>query len=536
MEHAAPPDHVARTAAEQFGIPYLYPFQRLVISNVVDSLDAHAAGNAEEVTDLHDRQIVILPTGAGKSLCFQIPARMRPGLTVVVFPILSLIADQGRRLKESGTTAYTLTGATPPTKRRELWRKIARAPRAMLLTNPESTTSPQVRRKLREIGVAHLVIDEAHCVTEWGESFRPAYRSLAGLIEETEPAVVTAFTATASPRIVDDLRELLFGGGAHLIQGDPDRTNISYAVLPTLSKRRSLRLLYAPPELGSRDAPPDPAAETTDAAEAANLPVVTGETPVPVPSILFCRSRGEAERAAAELRQFLPARRVYFYHAGLSREEKNRVEEWFFESDDGILTSTCAYGMGVDKKNIRSVLHLRPAPSVESYLQESGRGGRDRAPARAALLLAPSDLVALPGAENSRLRSYLVPLLTGNCRRQALLTALGAENDNCTGCDRCNGTESAALRPDYLSGRQWWWPGLRGSSLEAVLLGRRTPAVMENRGFLSPYWGRCAGWEAKELDEAKEELSMARKLTAGSSSSPERAAISAIAAAIFGTG
>jgi ATP-dependent DNA helicase RecQ len=191
-------DPVAEAALRHFGIPYLFPYQRLVISNVLESIDAHEAGKGEETEDLHDRQIVILPTGAGKSLCFQIPARMRPGLTVVLFPLLSLMADQDRRLRESGFEPAVLSGGTDPEAKRKLWQRVAREPGAMLLTNPESTVSPAVRRRLKSVGISHLVIDEAHCVTDWGESFRPAYRSLASLIQETEPEVVTAFTATGS--------------------------------------------------------------------------------------------------------------------------------------------------------------------------------------------------------------------------------------------------------------------------------------------------------------------------------------------------
>jgi ATP-dependent DNA helicase RecQ len=130
-------DPVAEAALRFFGIPYLFPYQRLVISNVLESIDAHAASEAEETEDLHDRQIVILPTGAGKSLCFQIPARMRPGLTVVLFPLLSLMADQERRLRESGFKPAVLSGATGPEGKRKLWKRLAREPGAMLLTNPD---------------------------------------------------------------------------------------------------------------------------------------------------------------------------------------------------------------------------------------------------------------------------------------------------------------------------------------------------------------------------------------------------------------
>lgn len=503
METQTVTDPVAEAALRHFGIPYLFPYQRLVISNVLESIDAHAAGEGEETEDLHDRQIVILPTGAGKSLCFQIPARMRPGLTVVLFPLLSLMADQDRRLRESGFEPALLSGAADPEAKRKLWQRVAREPGAMLLTNPESTVSPEVRRRLKGVGISHLVIDEAHCVTDWGESFRPAYRSLASLIQETEPEVVTAFTATASPRIVDDLRQLLFPTGAHLIRADPDRPNISYSLLPSFSKRRSLRRLFAPTgDLASGTPSPAPDKE-------GNLPVLSAHRASPLPSILFCRSRKEAERTATFLRTFLPARRCYFYHAGLSREEKKRIEEWFFQSRDGVLAATCAYGMGVDKKDIKSVIHLRPSSSVESYLQESGRGGRDGSPAQAALLFAPSDLKMMESSPESRESSYMWSFLSGGCRREALLTAMGAMNESCSGCDRCNRAEESAELPFRRFRRPWSWPSLTGHSYDSTLCGVLNPTVRELGSFVSPYWGDCSSWKVEELEEASEEREIA---------------------------
>lgn len=512
MENEPENDPVAAAALRCFGIPYLFPYQRLVISNVLESIDAHAAGEAEEIEDLHDRQIVILPTGAGKSLCFQIPARMRPGLTVVLFPLLSLMADQERRIRESGFEPVVLSGAADAEAKRKLWERLAREPGAMLLTNPESTVTPGVRSRLKKLGISHLVIDEAHCVTDWGTSFRPAYRTLASLIDETEPEVVTAFTATASPRIIDDLKTLLFPLGAHLIRADPDRPNISYALLPTYSKRRTLRLLFPPSGLSLSYGQHE-----SSLPEGQNLPALSPGVPAPLPSILFCRSRGEAERTAAYLRTLLPPERSFFYHAGLSREEKKRIEEWFFSSRDGVLSSTCAYGMGVDKKDIKSVIHLRPSSSVESYLQESGRGGRDGSPAQAALMLAPSDLQMLDVSSTKhrieeREASYLRSFLAAGCRREALLKAMGAENESCSGCDRCNRREAQADLPVGRFRRRWSWPGLSKSGYAATLCGELTPSVRELGGFLSPYWNACASWRVDELKEAVEERRVAESL------------------------
>lgn len=490
MEQRRQEDEVVRAARDQFGIPYLYPYQRLVIANILEVLDAPEGDSRRE--ELPDRQIIILPTGAGKSLCFQIPARMRPGVTVVLFPLLSLMRDQARRLEETGWKPYLLSGGLTRDQRRQLWQELRRADRAILLSNPESTVSPTVRRQLREIGISHLVIDEAHCVTEWGTSFRPAYRSIESLIAETRPAVVSAFTATASPRIIDDLRDLLFAGRCHLIQADPDRPNISYALLPTFSKGRTLRLLYDRP-VGSV-----PRADGIDPDRF--LPVLSPTRGAALPSIIFCRSRGDARGTAAFLRRYLPPERVYFYHAGLSREEKLRVEEWFFSSEDGVLAATCAYGMGVDKKNIRSVVHLTPPATVESYLQESGRGGRDREPAEAGVLLAPQDFLG------RQMPEYLEALLAPGCRRAALLGALGTPNEDCSGCDRCLGSAEPGETPPLSPGEARRWGSLPRRLMRETLAGVLTPQVRESAAFLSPHWGRCAGWLPQELEEAETEL------------------------------
>lgn len=247
-------------AARPFGVSYLFPYQRLVISNVLEAADVGTAEgpaadagapDPEPWSDDRDndhitRQIVVLPTGAGKTLCFQLPAAVLPGITIVVYPLLSLMADQVRRAEAAGLGCAVLKGGLSRGERTRLWESVEGDQLQIVLTNPEMLGQEPVLNRLAEREVAHLVIDEAHCVSEWGETFRPSYLELGRVIGRLRPRVTTAFTATASPPVLEAVRAHLFGGeGAHLIQAVPDRPNISYSVIDAPSKTFALRLLLA---------------------------------------------------------------------------------------------------------------------------------------------------------------------------------------------------------------------------------------------------------------------------------------------------
>lgn len=430
-----PEDPILEEARRSFGLAYLFPYQRLVISNVLEAVaDPEAVGR---------RQLVILPTGAGKSLCFQLPAVMIREMTVVIFPLLSLMADQERRMQEGGIACRVVRGGQSTEERTEIWSAADAGNLRVLLTNPETASGPEVLRRLGALPIGHMVIDESHCVAEWGETFRPSYLKLRDVVAALPAAVVTAFTATASPPILAKITEHVFGSAAaHLIVGNPDRTNLRYSVLPTLSKDAALVSLLSPPARGLQR-----------------------------PALIFCATRKRAENTAMLLRERLAEEEIRYYHAGLSREEKKRIEDWFFHSPNGILASTTAYGMGVDKANIRSVLHRDVSPSIESYLQESGRAGRDREPAEAVLLFSPSDTAprsargAYPpnsGQADTTLRlaaatdaapktpppdyteqrrlAMLAYAAASDCRREHLLRLLGHELEFCNGCDVCSGS------------------------------------------------------------------------------------------------
>ena len=226
-------DIVSRVAASAFGIRYLYPMQRLVIANILDAAGTAADGESPAFA----RQIVLLPTGAGKSFCFLVPALLLDGPTLVVYPLLSLMADQKRKLDAAGIPCAVLAGGQGREAREREMRRIEDGTARVIITNPETLRGEQVLARLASLGIAHVAVDEAHCVGDWGDSFRPAYLELGRVIDRLRPRVATAFTATASGPVLDRIQEVLFGGEAYVVRGDADRPNIRYSVTNCLNKR-----------------------------------------------------------------------------------------------------------------------------------------------------------------------------------------------------------------------------------------------------------------------------------------------------------
>lgn len=388
-ENTMPTDPVESAAEDSFGIPYLFPWQRLVIANILDAVNAEIEAKREKAgiaeTDderlydedgaLRGRQIVLLPTGAGKSLCFQVPTLLLPGPTLVIYPILALMADQERRMTECNLDPAIFRGGQSREEREAQLARLegrdGKPPARLIIANPEVLAAgkespdgqtPARRQSLLDRiaarGVSHIAIDEAHCVSEWGDTFRPTYLELGAIIKRLSPPAVTAFTATASPPVLDRIASALFNGSAHLVRGESDRPNILYSVNQCVAKEPALIR-----EVARRKRP----------------------------MIVFCATRGGVERMAVLLGEFFGRDDVRYYHAGLERSEKTTTEQWFFAHEAGILVATCAYGMGVDKKNIRTVIHRDAPPTVEAYVQEAGRGGRDGEISEAVLLWSPED-------------------------------------------------------------------------------------------------------------------------------------------------
>ena len=418
-------DFVTQTAFENFGIKYLYPWQRLVVANILEayeywkhSSDYEDAGDASD-SFCKGRQIVLLPTGAGKSLCFQIPALLLDGPSLIIYPLLALMSDQQRRMEEGSLRSVFFRGGQTDQERTENFQKIKDGAQ-IILANPEVLQSQSLLEQLKEVGIKHIAIDEAHCVSEWGDSFRPAYLGLGNVIKTINPPMITAFTATASPTVLSRVSEILFDGMAHIVRAESDRKNIRYYVRNTAAKKKEVLLLARTEER---------------------------------PMIIFCGTRNKAEDMAQELNVCFGQGTARFYHAGLEKEEKDDTEKWFYESRDGVLCATCAYGMGVDKKDIKTVVHLEASATAEAYIQEAGRGGRDGSIAKAILLWSLEDSlnysVYAKGSREAAMREFAE---TKDCRRQVLLDALGAEQAVCSGCDLCDARRAAAGQDDAARG------------------------------------------------------------------------------------
>ena len=452
-------DPIGAAARARFGVDYLYPVQRFVVSNVLE-------GN---------RQIVVLPTGAGKSLCFQLPCLFLPGPTLVLLPLLSLLSDQLRRLTEAGIPAGCLRGGLGTGEKARMFERVRAGSIRIILATPESCLVASNLRALRACGISHLVVDEAHCISEWGDSFRPAYREIGGIARALAVPMTSAFTATASPPVIARIRSALFDDGdARLVAGSVDRPNISYTVLPLLSRAHVL----------------------TELARKAEKPL-----------LVFCRTRNKVELAARTILRRCPGTPVRFYHAGLDREERGAAERWYLGSPDGILVATCAYGLGVDKPDIRTVVHADVPPSVEAYLQESGRAGRDGKPSRAILLVSVeaggSDGIFREPVARERFSAMLGYSRGAGCRRNALLELIGQAPVACSGCDVCAGTaerrapgEREMIQFVSRHRRRFTVP------LAAAILCAEPGPRME-RGFHDtiPGYGDLAGWTRDDVGE-----------------------------------
>jgi len=317
----------------------------------------------------------ILPTGTGKSICYQIPALSRfdktGSLTVVISPLVALMADQVQGLARAGiASAVTVNGQLSLPERHDALDKVRLGVAAILLISPEQLRSKSVRSVLAQREVGLWVLDEAHCVSKWGHDFRPDYRYVSRFIKESsgdEVAQILCLTATAKPDVVQDIQDHFnkrLGVELILLDGGALRTNLSFKVLPTQRVTKMADILEA---------------------LMANLP----ETGVSG-AVVYCATRSATERIADFLKQQgLSAER---YHAGLSPEEKRNIQEAFMLGDLRIIAATNAFGMGIDKPDIRLVVHGDVPGSLENYLQEAGRAGRDQDPAQCVLLFGSEDV------------------------------------------------------------------------------------------------------------------------------------------------
>ena len=387
---------------ETFGYDTFRPLQREVIENVMARRDT----------------LAVMPTGGGKSLCYQIPSLLFDGLTVVVSPLISLMKDQVEQLRAFGVPALFLNSSLGPQEYQENMDYVKRGEVKLLYVAPETLLTPRILTLLAGLKVDCLTIDEAHCISEWGHDFRPEYRQLVQVRKQFPQAVCLALTATATSRVRQDIRSTLQFATSNEFVASFDRKNLFIEVLP---KRDATR-------------------QTMDMLE--RYKDQSG--------IVYCFSRKQVDDLASYLISRGYSARPY--HAGLEDIERKRNQEAFIRDDAQIIIATIAFGMGINKPNVRFVIHYDLPKSVEGYYQEIGRAGRDGLPAHCLLLYSYSDVAKLnyfidqKEGEERRVAIQHLNAIVGyaedetSCRRKPLLNYFGESYaaDNCSNCDNCN--------------------------------------------------------------------------------------------------
>jgi ATP-dependent DNA helicase RecQ len=361
--------------------------------------------------------LAIMPTGGGKSLCFQLPALMREGVTVVISPLIALMRDQVRALQEAGVGAGALTSGNTPEETDAVWEGLDAGTLKLLYMAPERLAAGSVQGMLKRVGVRMIAVDEAHCVSQWGHDFRPDYLRI-GELRRALNVPLAAFTATADSETRTEIIEKLFDGAAPsaFLHGF-DRPNIHLA-FTAKNKPRDQILDFAAARRGQS-------------------------------GIVYCGTRAKTEGIARALRE--AGQKAIHYHGGMEAEDRRIAERQFQQEDGLIVCATVAFGMGVDKPDIRWVAHADLPKSIEAYYQEIGRAGRDGAPAETLTLFGPDDIrlrrtqidegLAPPErrtADHGRLNALLGLAEALECRRKTLLGYFEEADVTCGNCDLCD--------------------------------------------------------------------------------------------------
>ena len=385
-----------------FGFESFRAHQHEIITAILASRDVFAA----------------LPTGGGKSLCYQLPSFVLPGLTVVVSPLIALMQDQVDAAKQNGLAAAFLNSSLDASETAEVWNAVRHGTTRLLYISPERLALDGFRGKLRELDVSLFAIDEAHCISEWGHDFRPDYRALAVIRSEFPEVPIAAFTATATRHVQDDVIRILGLREPVAIRGDFDRKEIFYRV----QRKEKVAEQIVSFVKHHRDEP----------------------------GIVYRATRKSVDTTAARLAA--NGISVARYHAGLSDDERRTNQAAFVRDEVQVVVATIAFGMGIDKSNVRWVVHGDMPRSLEAYYQETGRAGRDGEPAEARLFFGPQDIATARyhidrmelEQERERAEASLRDMLrfvdAGVCRRTQLLAHFDQEHTGeCAGCDVCAG-------------------------------------------------------------------------------------------------
>ena len=368
--------------------------------------------------------LAVLPTGFGKSVCFQIPALLRPRVTLVVSPLISLIEDQVAGAARRGMRALGWTSATPRQEVDDALERARRGALDLLYLAPERLENRAVCERLREVGVANIAVDEAHCVSQWGHDFRPSYLRIGRARQWLGRPPLTALTATATWRTRREIEHFLGMEEVLRIFVPSNRPNLRYSVETAPHTREAYRRVRR------------------------EVAACRGDS-----AVVYARTRGlSAQLAIALSRTGVPSAP---YHARLPIERRQATQRAFLDGGIRVVCATTAFGMGIDHPHVRLVAHLGAAPSLEEYVQEAGRAGRDGGPARCAMVAirnkrgrpgSPSpgsDRAAAHAERRAAMEAYIQ---TDVCRRAAIAAYFGERAPVCDGCDNCDRDRAASAR------------------------------------------------------------------------------------------
>ena len=392
--------HSTAALKKYFGYEEFRPLQREIIDDALMGCDVFA----------------LLPTGGGKSLCFQLPAVLRDGVTIVVSPLIALMKDQVDALRASGIAATFLNSTLAANEARERFRGLHRNEFRLLYVAPERLMMEHFLESALNWNVAQIAIDEAHCISEWGHDFRPEYRELKKLRTQFPDVPIMALTATATERVRDDIMKQLKLRQPRCYVASFNRPNLTYRVVPKSSAYQQVLdfVRTRPNESG----------------------------------IVYCASRKSTDALAEKLTR--DGIKALPYHAGMESKERTRNQEAFLRDDARVITATIAFGMGINKPNVRYVIHHDLPKNIEGYYQETGRAGRDGLPSECILLFSVGDVVkqrrfieekseSEQRIAHEQLRTMIAYAETRECRRTMLLRYFGEKYSQtfCNGCDNC---------------------------------------------------------------------------------------------------
>ena len=453
----------------RFGYDEFRPLQAEIIDNVLAGRDS----------------LVLMPTGGGKSLCYQLPALCLDGLTLVVSPLIALMKDQVDALRANGVAAAYINSSVPSHETRDAYAAVRAGRLKLLYIAPERLAVPGFAEFLRVVRVALIAIDEAHCISEWGHDFRPDYRNLRTLVEMFPRSPVTALTATATARVRDDIVEQLMIPEAQRFISSFNRENLTYIVRP---KRRAFDALV---ELLRKHANE--------------------------PAIVYCLSRKGVEALAVDLsREGIDA---LPYHAGLDPKVRKDTQERFIRDETPVIVATIAFGMGIDKPDVRLVVHYDLPKTLEGYYQETGRSGRDGLPSECVLFFSSGDRVKFTRfieeiedqAERERAYQKLDQMIaygeSRTCRRAFLLQYFGETYDrtDCGGCDVCLAEretfDATEIAQKVLSAVIRTGERFGAAHIIQVLLGSRAGKVLAHGHHKLPVHGIAREYDRDQLKE-----------------------------------